>query len=56
MQGRVLNLPPGKGQDEEPTAFCASFLTACSKVKLAEHAFVLALVRTEGGEERNAVF
>ena len=55
MQGHVLNLPPGKGQDEEPTAFCASFLTACSKVKLAEHASVLDLVRTEGGEEQREV-
>ena len=41
MQGRVLNLPlgkdlpPGKGQDEEPAAFCASILSAQSKVMLA---------------------
>ena len=27
-----LNLPPAKGQDEEPAAFCASLLAACSKV------------------------
>ena len=33
MQGRVLNLPPAKGQDEEPAVICASLLAACSKVR-----------------------
>ena len=35
MQGRGVNLPPGKVQDEEPAAFCASILSAQSKVMLA---------------------
>ena len=41
--GRVLNLPPGKGQDEEPAAFCASLPAACSTMELEKHASVFQL-------------